>query len=110
MVGNADHLMWIATSEIEEATEPDDGDRSTTNFRVGPVAGCTLTPTEPGRRGLCEGACFVFVFAALWNLPRRSATRSDPSYGVALFYEGPCAMVPRSSARLGLLTPERQTI
>jgi len=59
MVGNADHLMWIATSEIEEATEPDDGDRSTTNFGVGPVAGYALTLTEPGRRGLCEGSCFV---------------------------------------------------
>src|SRR4051794_30251800 len=59
MDGNAGHVMRIATGEIEEGTEPDDGSESATNFRVGPVAGCALTPTEPGRRGLCERSCFV---------------------------------------------------
>ena len=59
VIGNAGHVIRVATSEIEEATEPDDGDRSTTNFRVGPVAGYALTLTEPGRRVLCEGSCFV---------------------------------------------------
>jgi hypothetical protein len=70
VIGNADHVMWIATSEIEEATEPDDGDESATNFRVGPVAGCALTPTEPGRRGLCERSCFV-CFCRAGNLPSK---------------------------------------